>query len=63
MSEELIAINQILHVTRLLANLVISNDFIEQAKMAFAHIVDKELTKFIEKLTNIKVYDLSVARF
>lgn len=42
MSRELTAINPVLRVTELLANLVISNDFIEQVKIT--QVDGKEFT-------------------
>ena len=60
MQGELFAINPVLHVTGLLANLV-TNDLIEQVKLT--QVDDQELTKFMEKSVGIKVDNLGVARF
>ena len=61
MTVELVATNPVIQPTGFPANLVISNDLVERAKMG--HVTDQELIAFMEKSADIKVDDFGIARF
>lgn len=58
MIKEIIVTNLVLQPSGFLANLVISNDLIEKAKMT--QIDDKELNTFMDKSTNVNVDDVGI---
>ena len=61
MSAEVVAINPVEQLTGLLANLIISNDLVDQVKLG--QLEDEELTQFTEKSAYIVVDSDEVMRF
>ena len=61
MSVEVVSINPVEQITGLLANLIISNDLVDQVK--FGQLEDEELTQFAEKSSDIVVDSDGVMRF
>lgn len=61
MSAEVVAINPMKQLTSFMANLIISNDLVNQVKLALME--DEELSKLVESTLEIIVESDSVLRF